>query len=43
MARVKNAQPAIPANPFRCINQHGVALLDPEHVRESCLQSGKDV
>ena len=43
MARVKNARPAIPANPLRHINEHGVALLDPERVQESCLQSGKDV
>ena len=44
MARVKNARLLGPYhNPFSNLNQHSVALLDPDKVRQMCLQSGKSV
>ena len=44
MVKVKNARlPGPLYNPFNNINQHGVALLDPDRVWQICLQSGKSV
>ena len=44
MVKVKNSRPSGPYhNPFSNLNQHGVALLDPDKVRQMCLHSGKSV